>query len=268
MPTNKAGVWIAKLASVLLMKRLTSTFIVGVLCLLFLACGDGGGNPGGSTPSPEFTGALPNRVSAATPRGVLVMSNDPIDASLFASIDAGLDDVRTRAAGPPNNYANVPVHSQFTVGLFPRSNKCIDPGFTVRMPDGHPWDGTVYDKDPQAGRVLLCVAGLAPAYANNQGGINDPSFSYGMLVVNDAGIMRQIVDFEAEHEILFCCDINKWWATAGVHAHPLIPSDTSYAPVTHVRMPVVKQTMRLWLESEGQDSLLATEREVIMHLVR
>lgn len=247
------------------MKRITSTFIAGVLCLLFLACGDGGGNPGGSTPSPEFTGALPNRVSAATPRGVRVMSNNPIDASLFASIDAGLDDVRTRAAGPPNNYANVPVHSQFTVGLFPRSNKCIDPGFTVRMPDGHPWDGTVYDKDPKQGKVLLCVAGLAPAYANNQGGINDPSFSYGMLVVNDAGIMRQIVDFEAEHELLFALDINKWWATAGVHAHPLITSDSLFEKQTPVA--AVKQRMTLYLETDGPDSLLAEEKDVIMHVV-
>lgn len=195
------------------------------------------------------------------------MAREPINPALFPLIDEGLTNVRNRAAGPPNYYQNIPVPPQFTVGLFPRSDKCQDPGFTTRLPDGNEWDGTIYDKDPRPSKVLLCVAGLAPAYAESQGGVTNPAFAYGMLVVNDAGIMRQIVDFEAEHEILFCCDISKWWATAGVHAHPLIPSDTSYAPVTHVRMPVVKQTMRLWLESEGQDSLLADEKDVIMHVV-
>ena len=196
--------------------------------------------------------------------GVRVLSATPIDESLFASIDAGLSDVRERAAHPPNNYTNIPTHGQFSVGLWPRSNKCINPGFTTRLPDGNPWDGTEYDKDPEPGKVLLCVAGLAPAYGNSQGGI--PTGTYGVLVVNDAGIMRQITDFEAEHELLYALDINKWMATAGVHAHPLITRDSFFEK--EIPVVSVRQTMVLWLESDGPDSFTAQERDVILHVVK
>lgn len=209
------------------MKKLLISLAVLVLAVSAFQCKKG-------VPKEAFTGALPNKVTTATAAGIRVMSNTPIDASLLPKIDEGFASITNKSKAA---YGRALQPGQVTIGLWPRSSRCTNPGFLV--PGVMAWDqDPTYDKDTNPGKVLLCVAGIAPAYGNSQGGIWTPQSAYGALVVADASIIANAVDFELEHETLFAFDINKWWATAGVHAHPLIgdslAGDTRFK-VVHIK---------------------------------
>ncbi len=202
------------------MRRISlfSTFLLIALAAAAFKCG-GSSDGSSSSGNAEWNGMLPGRFQAVTPMGVKVRSDRPINERLFSDIDAGLSDTFATASTPPEHYDGFQRHSAYTVGLFPRSSLCQQAGFTIRA-DGSEWDGTDYDKDPRPGRVLLCIAGIAGQYATGMSGT--VGGSRGMLVVEDADIMRTIIRFEAEHEVLFEVDEARYDATSGVHAHPLL----------------------------------------------
>lgn len=208
------------------------------LLLIFAAALFLTGCPKKDVPKGAFTGALPNKVTGATPLGIRVQSNSAIDASLLTKIDEGYQSLADKSKAA---YGRALQPGQITVGLWPRMKECTNPGFLV--PGVLAWDqDPTYDKDPRPGQVLLCVVGLAPAYGNSQGGVWTPGSSYGVLVVADASIIATAVDYELEHETLFAFDIEKWWNTAGVHAHPLIGEGLVSIPnVKPVLVPVTPE---------------------------
>jgi hypothetical protein len=225
--------------------------IVILIALLGTACPKkkGSGEEG-------FTGRLPYKISADTTLGINVRSERAINSLLLPSIDAGWSKAMRIAAEPPNNYPRpeipvpIPEHRQATVGLWERSPKCINPGFLIRA-DGSPWDGTEFDKDPRPGKVLLCIAGIAGQYSNSVG--NEPGGTYGMLVVDDPGLMETIVWYEAEHEILKGVHASRWESTAGIHAHPIM----GYGDA----LKTVDPPFTAWMFEVEEDANLA-DREV------
>ncbi|QYO67503.1 hypothetical protein [Leptolyngbya sp. 7M] len=197
-----------------------------------------------------------------------MLSNSRIDPSLLAPIDAGLTKAFNIARAAPNNYLNVQTHTQFTVGLWPRSGKCINPGFLIRA-DGSPWDGTEFDKDPKPNKVLLCIAGIAGQYGANSGG--DPTGTYGMLVVDDLSIMDTIIWFEAEHEILLGVDLNRWLATAGVHSHPIMGYGNEAAALrtaSDLREAITFVAVDLPVAIDVSDGLLISKQKFCIALTK
>ncbi|MDL5055914.1 hypothetical protein [Geitlerinema calcuttense] len=157
-------------------------------------------NKGHST----FEGFYSQAKQAKTTGGTTVYSKTKIDESLLPLIYQGIYALNITAGY--ENYTPL-EHRDFSVALFPRDSRCINPAFTVRA-DGSPWDGTEWDKDDRPGKVLLCAAGLHP-------GLNI------MVVANDRSHMANIVQYEGEHITLLNRDLERWQATMGVHAHPI-----------------------------------------------
>lgn len=158
-----------------------------------------------------YTGTWSRKNSARTAKQVQVYSENKINTSLFPSIDQGID--RLAETAILEGYQPM-AHPEFVVALFPRSPKCISPGFLIRA-DGSTWDGTEYDKDPKQGKVLLCAAGLHP-------GMNV------MIVADDLSHMANIVQFEGEHITLLHRDVDRWIATSGIHAHPIFRQSAAF----------------------------------------
>lgn len=154
-----------------------------------------------------WNGGYSTKHKTRTPKGAYVVSRQEPNAALFPSIDRGLDNAFRIAQ--QYGYTQALHHDFYTVALFKRSPKCINPGFLVAA-DGSDWDGTEYDKDPRDFYVRLCAAGLTPNAS-------------AMVVADDPGHMFNIVWFEAEHLILRHNDYAKWYSTIGVHSHPILP---------------------------------------------
>lgn len=154
-----------------------------------------------------FRGSYSTKVEARSPAGVRVVSAARINTGLFADMDRGI--ANGFRIAQQYGYTRQIGHSNYAVALFPRSPKCINPGFLIAA-DGSAWDQGEYDKDPRPGYVLLCAAGMAPD-------------GYVMIVADDPGHMFNVTWFETEHWMLFHNDPTRWVDTSGVHAHPILP---------------------------------------------
>lgn len=151
-------------------------------------------------------------------KGVQIYSSRPIDSRVPALADAGLDTLF--AAARSYGYLQGLDHSSYIVSLHPRSSRCQNPGFLIDAGSSSPWDQTEWDKDKRPGKALLCVAGMLPPITIVEA---QQTSSYLMQVVDDLNIIETVVRFEGEHWILLTNDNERYKATAGVHAHPLLP---------------------------------------------
>lgn len=205
------------------------TFIV----IFFTSCGDGGGN-GLPDDDEIYRGRLYEQNKLTTPKGAIIAAKFRIDPSFGALVDAGLDDVYRIASAPPNNYDVSDMgHRTYKVWLYPRSSRCENPGFLVDA-TGSPYEGSEWDKDPSPTRCLLCAAGMTLMQGF------PTIWGSGMLITDDAGIMRTIVRYEAEHSILFFKDPPRYNATmyhAQGQGHPILgegPAEMKFKPATLV----------------------------------
>lgn len=202
-------------------------FLLILAVILFLAivlasCGDGGNVFDGDE------GVQPGQYSTnyaiQSPQGVTIYSGRPINSQIPPLAEEGLKKV-LRIASERYGYTQGLSIGAYQVALHPRSSKCINAGFLL-IADGSPlypngWDNhPTYDKDPKAGRVRLCVAGMIPPVTIFEAVSSE---SYLLIVVDDVGIMPTITRFESEHWLTLLNDIEKYKQTAGVHAHPILP---------------------------------------------
>jgi hypothetical protein len=146
-------------------------------------------------------------------------SSVAIDPAIREQVDLGLGDLFEIAKAPPYNYTGFTddLHKWHVWLMPPNREKCVDPAFTLRTtsplyPNGWDQDPT-YDKDPNVGAVLLCVAGFM------ERSNNEP----GMVIVASGANARNTARFEGEHNVLLEADPDKFKATSNNHHHPLIP---------------------------------------------
>lgn len=191
--------------------------VVSLFCFGFKGCS--------SKETGLFTGTIPGEYTLKTPRGATVTAGRRIDPAVGPLVDGGIDDVNRIASEPPNNYDVSDIgHNRYRVALFPKSEKCIEPGFLIDT-SGDPgavaaYDGSIYDKNPTAGKVSVCAAGLTVMW----GAYGQPQ-NPGMLIVDDMAITRLIVRYEAEHNILFIKDPPRYNATqyhTNGNGHPIL----------------------------------------------
>lgn len=166
-----------------------------------------------------FRGAGPSNTIGQTPKGVILKGRRAVPQSYYSTIDEALAHSFSRAL---TLYPATPRESQFIIGFWPRSNKCTDPGFLLETTDTT-WDNLPppndFDKDPRVGKVALCIAGIN---FYGQGWEGDINGEFGMIVVDDASTLFNVVWFESEHAILFAVDPPAWHRTIGPHSHPII----------------------------------------------
>lgn len=191
------------------MKKIFTLIISAIILFVFSACP----SKSSSDEKGTFRGILYENVKKNTAKGVRVMSASNIDDSLLPKIDEGLDKLFRIATSAPNNYQVNVGHNGYKVWLFPRSPKCINPGFLVNA-DGSPYDNGEFDKDPRPGVVRVCAAGMMV-----------DGLSFGMLVVDDLATMATIVRYEGEHIILLHHDPDRFAATMyhTDNSHPIMP---------------------------------------------
>ncbi|MBX3288403.1 MAG: hypothetical protein KF855_03565 [Acidobacteria bacterium] len=170
----------------------------------------------------EYTGQWKVQSRASTPKGVKVESTSKkIDPRVLPEIDKGLDRLFEIASKPPYNYKLKRTHKDYQVTLFPRSPKCSTPGM-ITTAYQKAFDQTQWDKDPRPGHTALCFAGALMV---------QPGMLPGMIVVDNIGIMAEIVHWEGEHNVLLYHDPIKFNATKGNHNHPLLPDGSgNFAP--------------------------------------
>lgn len=188
------------------MKQIILTIILVIVAAAFSCDKDAG----------TYTGQWKVKAKAETPKGVKVESTSKaIDPRILPEIDKGLDRLFEIASNAPYNYKLKHTHKDYQVTLFPRSPKCDTPGMitTSYQPA---FDQTEWDKDPRPGHTALCFAGALMTHA--QGTMP------GMIVVDNIGIMAEIVHWEGEHNVLLYHDPIKFNATKGNHNHPLLPA--------------------------------------------
>ena len=197
---------------------------------------------------PTFTGAMSDKYVAVTPKGAHVHSGTRIDPAKLAAVDAGLDRLFRIAANPPYNYTGFSTHSNYTIWLVPRSDLCVNPGFTevvtsAQWPDGYDEvytdsSNNHWDKDPRAGHCLLCISGFMAVGAGHQ-----DQHALGMAVVDDLGLLPTIVRYEGEHNLLYEVDRPKFEATQfhyGTNGgHPILPDPEgeSFAAIPLTEQP-------------------------------
>lgn len=168
-----------------------------------------------------FRGMLPNTTQGKTPKGVTIKAYGKVDTRAYAQIDQGLDvafDIAERVYG----YTGFKRHASYTVYIFPRSQKCINPAFLVDG-TGSPYDQSEWDKNPEPGKIELCAAGMM--MRDGLPGDTDLG-NPGMVITDDIGQMANAVRYEAEHNILIECDIPKFLATryhTQGQGHPILP---------------------------------------------
>ena len=184
-----------------------------ILAFFFLAAFKCGGDE-------VFDGGYSTKNKAMSPKGATVYSATKIDPRIPPLVDEGAD--RLASATKAVYQQSIP-HPNFVAALQPRSSRCQNPGFLIDG-TGSPWDQTEWDKDPRPGHVLLCVAGMLPPIQVWLA--TTPVTTALMFVVDDVGIMPTIISYEGEHWALLFFDTDKYLATAGVHAHPLIVPKT------------------------------------------
>ncbi len=200
------------------MNKLTRELtIIGLMALLVFTAGFRGCEKKGTDKDWNFLAPTTNQKEL--PSGLRFASHGSISDAIMQGSQRGFDKAVRIAGQEPNNYKVLPRPSQFTIGLWPRSPRCINPGYTIRA-DGSEWDGTDFDKDPAPGIVRLCIAGIARQYAFGTGG--ETAGTFGMVVVDDVSSIENVVWFETEHEILYAVDYPRFDATSGIHAHPLM----------------------------------------------
>ena len=183
-------------------KRVT---VIGIILIVLLVltgwkCGKPGA-PG------EFTGGYYTDVTTRSPGGALITSRYEISPATGISADRAFNELFRIAR--QYNYTEAMSIPAYQVHLFDRSPMCITPAFLLRA-NGSPWDQTDYDKDRKPGKVLLCAAGMTLS-------------PWSMLIVDDAATVETIVRYEGEHLILIHNDQDRWEATIGIHAHPILP---------------------------------------------
>lgn len=171
-------------------------------------------------PVSEDTGVYKGKMyedhTMSTPKGATIAAKFSIRPELGPLVDEGIADLNRIASAPPNNYnvSDMPANI-YRVWLFPRSPKCENPAFLVDG-TGSPYEGSEWDKDPSPNRCLLCAAGMM---------VLQQSGAPGMLITDDPGIMRTIVRYEGEHNVLYRKDLPRYAATqyhgAG-QGHPIL----------------------------------------------
>lgn len=194
---------------------------------------------------PTFNGSMSDKYVEKTAKGAEVHSAKKIPAEALTAVDAGLDRLFSIASTPPNNYRQCPgddpcftTHATYTIWTLTRDPRCVNPGFTELVysapwPDGYDETYTDssdnhWDKDPTAGRTLLCVAGFMAL----KGGGNGVPGSPGMGVVDDLAQLPTIVRYEGEHNLLFQVDRDRYAATQyhyGANGgHPILGDGSSF----------------------------------------
>ena len=124
-------------------------------------------------------------------------------------------------------YTGFQRHAAYEIFIFPRSNKCINPAFLVDGV-GSPYDQSEWDKNPEVGKVELCVAGMTIRGGRpGEGTVGRP----GMVITDDIGSMVNVVRYEAEHNILMEVDVLKYLETR-YHGegtgHPILPDTNEF----------------------------------------
>lgn len=188
--------------------QLVNILITIALLTMALKCNKSDGADSGI-----YRGRLFTNHQMVTPQGASVFSRTAINAELLPHIDAGITRLNEIATAEPNNYDNLAEPSEYKVYLFPRSPRCENPAFLIETNGGF-YDGGEFDKDPRTGFVAICAVGLVT-------GTSD----YSMLVVDDAGVMSQIVRHEGEHILLWHADHPRFLATMyhdATNYHPIL----------------------------------------------
>lgn len=171
--------------------------------------------------STEYRGRASLKHSAVSPKGVRIYSLREIDPAIPFSIDAGLDKAFAIASAAPNNYEGFSTHSSYTVYLWPRSSKCLNPAIYQFWDRTTVYDQTEFDKDPRPGKTGLCFAGIQ-RFQGSASQPTNPNIRPGMLIVDDRATAETITWYEAEHNILIQCDYQRWIATMNLHDHPIL----------------------------------------------
>lgn len=162
----------------------------------------------------QFKGEVYTDHEAITPKGVRVYSPRKIDNAALSLIDAGLD-FAFDVAEIIEKYSGFKRHSEYKVWLFPKSDRCEQPGILQEVGNSA-WDQhPEYDKDPRVGHTAICFTGKMRRTGNV--GVGQP----GMVIVDDLRVMQETVYNEAEHNILAECDPGRYMATSGEHSHPI-----------------------------------------------
>jgi hypothetical protein len=169
----------------------------------------------------EYVGVVSSKNKGVSPKGAQIFSPNSI-SSQGLPIDAGLDETFRIAASSPNNYSGIPTHSSYSVYLWPRDRRCEAAAIYRQFQSNNQYDGTEYDKDPRPGKVALCFAGML---------LGLPGYPSAILVVDDAGAMKNATAYEAEHAVLYHSDRPRFHRTIGAdHVHPLLTADKSIGP--------------------------------------
>lgn len=186
-----------------------------------------------------YRGKHSGKSQGNTPKGAIVSGADSVPDSMKVKMDEGLDNLFSIAEAPPYNYTGFNRHPAYRIWMYKRSDRCENPGFLVDADSSPGWDQTEWDKDPERGQVLLCAAGLMIRRGAGGTSVGLP----GMLVVQDLGIMSNIVRFEGEHNVLLESDPVRYNETFGVHAHPLLPDATGNLEETGNRKDAATATL-------------------------
>lgn len=183
------------------------------LVLLLTGCPD-------EADSTDYKGTPNQQFQARSPKGVLVRSATPISAATLTAIDKGLDTAFRIAEAAPNNYSGFRKHAAYTVWLWPRSPKCENPAIYRQFEtNSNGYDGTPYDKDPRKDKVGLCFAGISKPLGIG----GSPNVQPQMTIVDDAGTIETVTQYEAEHNLLFEVDVTRYAATIrNDHFHPIL----------------------------------------------
>lgn len=164
-----------------------------------------------------------------TPKGARVYSYmADVSAECRRLIDEGMQ--RTFDIARKYGYSEGMSHDQYLVSVWPRSNKCEQPGFLreslkvlVVGQDAPPsYDQGPYDKDPRPGFIQLCVAGEFRMFNNK----------LAISVVDDPAMTFNAARYEAEHAVLWMNDPQKYSDTAD-HSqgggHPILTDNAEPA---------------------------------------
>lgn len=135
----------------------------------------------------------PSMTRTSTPKGVLVVSNNPIPSDILLLIDKQIDDVNITASRM-DGLGTIPFR-QYVIEILPRDWRCETPSFVVEesVIPGTNYDGVPgIDKDGVVnGKVVMCVAGRFLEKS-------------GLIQTTAEGIRwAPVVRFEAEHKIAY-----------------------------------------------------------------
>lgn len=194
--------------------------LITVMCL-FSGCGN---------QNPIFSGRYEKKNRIVTQKGVEVFNESGPVVAAGPAIERGIETAIGVATSKRWNWTKRITLPEHYVGLMPTSDKCKNPAFLMTSPG---LDGSEWDKDPEPGRALVCIAGVTVDFAY-------PG-KCGFIIANHPQNWEIASHYEAEHCLAWAND-PAFALKTSTHAegsgHPILGGPEKFRAPAYAHAPV------------------------------